>query len=169
MNDLEKALKQKKRANRLFIWGLGIIEIGLVVFILFNSLKGLWDGTSVFSIIALDLILLWMGILIAYYAWAIYFYNINLGLTNESWARIKEEKEKIRELEELGEDTSNIEPPLIPEDNPYGNQGLGLPPGTIRGTLALTLMMGAFSLFIFSMGDNSQIFEGNSFLYDNFD
>ncbi|OQX72217.1 MAG: hypothetical protein B6D61_14605 [Bacteroidetes bacterium 4484_249] len=99
MNDLEKALKQKKRANRLFIWGLGIVEIGLVVFILFNTFMGILEGTSVFSIIALDLVLLWMGILIAYYAWAIYFYNINLGLTNESWARLNEQAQKIKELE----------------------------------------------------------------------
>ena len=169
MNDLEKALKQKKRANRLFIWGLGIVEIGLVVFILFNTFMGILEGTSVFSIIALDLVLLWMGILIAYYAWAIYFYNINLGLTNESWARLNEQAQKIKELEELGEDTSNIERLSCPEENPYGNQSLGLPPGTVRGTLALTLMIGAFSLFIFSMGDNSQIFEGNSFLYDSFE
>lgn len=169
MNNLLEALKSKKRANVLFIGGIAFAEIVLIVFILLNTLKGIWDGTSVFSIVALDLILLWVGLLIAFYAWAIYFYNINLGLTNESWAKIKEEKDKIEELEELGEDTSQMEHPSYPEENPYGNQSLGLPPGTIRGTLALTLLIGGFSLFIFSMGDNSQIYEGDSFIYDSFD
>ncbi len=168
MSNLADVLKKKKWSNILFIGAMTVVEAGIFLLFFFNTVKGILDGISLFNIVALDLILLWVGILVGYYSWAIYFYNINLGLTNEDWVRIKEGRKKIQELRELGVDTSNMREPAHPMENPYGNQSMGLPGGTIRGTLALTLMVGGLSLFMFSMG-NSQIFEGNSFIYDNFE
>ncbi len=168
MSNIEKALKKKKLYNILFVGSMAVVETGIFLLFFFNTIKGIMDGISLFNIVALDLILLWIGILVGYYAWAIYFFNINLGLPNAEWTRIEEEKKRIKELRELGVDTSNIQEPARPLENPYANQSMGLPGGTIRGTLALTLMIGGLSLFMFSMG-NSQIFEGNNFIYDNFE
>lgn len=123
---------------------------------------------SIFSLVALDLVLLWLGIIIGYLAWGIYFYNINRGLTNESWAIIKAEKDKKEKLREAGIEDCSESKSDFPEENLYKDESLGLPPGTVRATLTLTLMVGALSLFIYSMGD-SQIKEGDSFIYDSFE
>ena len=95
MNLIDKAKKNKKTMNRLFVFCIGLIEFIILVIIaatwyfLFCSedLK-----TDIYGVIAIDMIVLWIGILIGYYAWAIYFYNINLGLTNEDWAEIRQKE-----------------------------------------------------------------------------
>jgi len=165
---LQIAKTQKRLLNRIFVGLIGLVEL-IILFIMGLSISEMFTGEiSIFSLVALDLVLLWLGIIIGYLAWAIYFYNINLGLTNESWASIKASKDKQEKLREAGiEDTTGSKSDY-PEENVYKDESLGLPPGTVRATLTLTLMIGALSLFIYSMG-NSQINEVGSFIYDSFE
>lgn len=163
---IQKVKKQKHRLNRLFVGSIAFVEVLILLIIAYSILRTITDEISVFSVIALSLMLIWIGVVIGYLAWANYFYNINLGLTNESWKELKQKKERAEEMRAIGEEPGEITE--LPEDNPYNTQSMGLPPGTIRATLTLTLMIGAISLFIYSMG-NSQIDEGESFIYDNFE
>lgn len=167
-NTLQKAKTQKHILNRLFIGLMAFVELLLVIILAISILKMFSGEISIFSMIALDLILLWLGLIIGYLAWGIYFYNINLGLTNESWTSIKASKDKQEKFREAGiEDTTGSKSDY-PEENIYKDESLGLPPGTVRATLTLTLMVGSLSLFIYSMG-HTQIQEGNSFIYDSFE
>lgn len=163
---IQKSNRKKRRLNQLFVGSIAFIELMLLLIIAYSIFRTFTDEISVFSVIALSLMLLWIGLIIGFLAWATYFYNINLGLTTESWKEIKRKQQRAEDLRAAGEDPGKV--PEIPEDNPYSTQSLGLPPGTIRATLTLTLMIGAISLFIYSMG-NSQIDEGDSFIYDNFE
>ncbi len=163
---VNKAKKSKKKLNRLFVWSIILVEILLLFLTAYCIFQSATGYITVFSCVAVSVFLIWLGVIIGYLAWSIYFYNINLGLTNESWAILKEKSEKAEKLREIGiEPTDETNPP---EDNPYNSQSLGLPPGTVRATLTLTLMIGAVSLFIYSMG-HPHITEGDSFLYDNFE
>ena len=112
---------------------------------------------ELYNLIALGVLLIWFGILVAYYAWAIYFYNINLGLTNQDWAEIRVRRQYSPEGAED-----------VPSENPNNDQTLGLPTGTVRGTLALTLMIGGLAMTIAALGMDSFMKE-NTFLVDNFD
>jgi len=79
--------------------------------------------------------------LICYYVWALYFYNINLGWSDDKWTRFRGQKEDAS-------DTT-----AAPNENPHSEETLGLPPGTVRGTIALTLLVGGLALTIAT--DNS--------------
>ena len=165
---LHRSTNEKRTLNRLFIGLIGLVELIILLIMGLSFTKMLSGEISIFSLVALNLVLLWLGIIVGYLAWAIYFYNINRGLTNESWAALKAEKikrEKMRDagLAECGDTNENF-----PQENVYKDESLGLPSGTVRATLTLTLMVGALSLFIYSMGD-SQIREGDSFIYDSFE
>jgi hypothetical protein len=129
---------------------LGILLIGLMV--LFFAGK---EKLDIYSTIGIGIIIVWIGVLIVYYSWAIYFYNVNLGLTDKDWQRI----------EEAGND--NI-PVQVRDENPEKGESLGLPAGTIRGTLALTVIIGGLALFIASLGRNN-ILRDNQVLVDYFD
>lgn len=157
-NKIARSINNKRFLNRLFIGLLCLIEVillGAIAYIVIQFIKG--PGEEVYNYIALVLMLIWFGILVAYYAWAIYFYNINLGLTNEDWAEIRERRQYTAEGVEDG-----------PIENPNINNTLGLPTGTVRGTLALTLMMGGLAMTIAALGMESFMKE-NTFLIDNFD
>ncbi|HEX3006541.1 MAG TPA: N-acetylmuramidase family protein, partial [Bacteroidales bacterium] len=88
-----------------------------------------------------------------------YFYNINLGLTNEDWDKIAQSKENnllINNQESCADDR---------EKNPYIDQTFGLPPGTVRGVLALTLLFCAVGMMIYSMGQTGNA--DSQFMQDN--
>jgi hypothetical protein len=106
--------------------------------------------------IAISIVLIWFIIFLPYLAWAVYFYNINLGRTNEEWEQIN------RRNLELGP-TEQISP-----ENPYRDETFGLPRGTIRGALAITLMVGALSLMILAIG-HPTIIKENEFFHENFE
>lgn len=106
--------------------------------------------------IAISIVLIWFTIFLPYLAWAVYFYNINLGRTNEEWEQIN------RKNQELGPDEQ------ISPENPYRDETFGLPRGTIRGALAITLMVGALSLMILAIGHPTIIRE-NEFFHENFE
>lgn len=155
---ITRTIKSKRLLNKVFVGLMCLLELillGAIAYIIVEIAKG--PGDKIYELIALGLLILWFGILAAYYAWAVYFYNINMGLTNESWARIREEikynPEAIRE---------------IPKHNPNINETLGLPKGTVRGSLALTLMMGGLAMTIVAIGMPETLDE-STFLVDNFD
>lgn len=158
LNKIARSIKNKKFLNSLFIFLMCLIELiilGAITYIIVQMIKGPDD--EFYNLIALGILLIWFGILVAYYAWAIYFYNINLGLTNEDWAEIRERRQYAPE---------GVED--VPTENPNNDQTMGLPNGTIRGTLALTLMIGGLSMTIAALGMEGFIKE-NTFLVDNFD
>ncbi len=161
---IETSLINKRLMNRIFIGSIILLELILlsaIVLIAFRLCHILTDennnGKELYSLIAMGLMLLWIGVLVAYYAWAIYFYNINLGLTNQDWAEIRERKQYLPEGEMQ-----------LPTENPNAVQTLGLPPGTLRGTIALTLLVCSIALAIASLGMDSNV-KVNTFLVDNFD
>lgn len=163
---LDDAKKSVKILNKVFFFGILFILVLLLSMIVITAFQLVFGNISIYSFVAISLILIWLGLLVGYLAWSIYFYNINLGLTNESWAELKEKR--ISEDESSFADQTLNKKVSGPQDNIYKEESLGLPPGTIRGTLALTLMIGGLALFIYSMGD-PKIQEGNSFIYDNFE
>ncbi|WP_372774601.1 hypothetical protein [Mangrovibacterium sp.] len=163
-NRIEKSIVNKKKLNYIFLGCMILVEF-LILVALITILIKLWclgmEGPDsikhFYSMCAMGLMLLWIGILIAYYAWAIYFYNINMGLTNQDWAEIRERRMYVPE----GQTDE-------PTENPNAGQTLGLPPGTVRGTIALTLLICGIALAIASLGFDSSI-KANTFLVDNFD
>lgn len=163
---LDDAKKSVSILNKVFFFGILFILVLLLSMIVITTFQLILGNIVIYSFVAINLILIWLGLLIGYLAWSIYFYNINLGLTNESWAELKEKR--ISEDESIFAEQTLNKKVSGPQDNIYKEESLGLPPGTIRGTLALTLMIGGLALFIYSMGD-PKIQEGNSFIYDNFE
>jgi hypothetical protein len=107
--------------------------------------------------IGISIILIWFMIFLPYLAWAVYFYNINLGMTNEEWESLK------RKNEEMANGEKKIEPA-----NPYKDETFGLPPGTIRGSLAITLMVGALAMFVVAIG-HPTVLHNNEFFHENFE
>jgi len=151
------AKRNKKRMNRLFIGCMGLVELLLLILIFVITWKAFErdDVNFIYKMISIDIILLWIGVLIGYYAWVIYFFNINLGLTNEDWAEIR--------LKER-----NGEPVEVRQKNPHWDQTLGLPEGTIRGTLALSLAVGALAMLVASLGIDTTM-SANELFIDAFD
>ena len=158
MDDLIAIAKRnKRRMNRLFIGCMGLVELMLFILIIIITWKAFHSSNEnfIYKMISINIILLWIGILVGYYSWVIYFFNINFGLTNEDWAEIRE---KAR----------NGEPVQYPTTNPNRDQTLGLPEGTVRGTLALSLAVGALAMLVASLGiDNTM--SANELFIDTFD
>ena len=156
-NYIKEALEDKKKINKTLKYiaiGFGVFLGLALVAIVYQLFFG--NPDDFFNMIALAVIIVWFGILTGYYAWAIYFYNINLGLTDEDWAEIRERKKY------------NPEGVDEPKQNPNINQTLGLPTGTVRGTIALTLLVGGVAMTIAGLG-MEHILEPNAFLVDNFE
>lgn len=125
------------------------------------------ENYDFYSQLALVIFLLWLVLIVVYYVWAIHRYNSNYGLSNEEWkilypelyakaSKREEFKKRRAELEQRalatqatkteqgaagepqGTDGGSLKEP---SENPYKTDSFGLPPGTVRGTLALTLLV----------------------------
>ncbi len=130
-----------------------------IIFLLFVSglIVHAVNGSGKFLVnLAITIIISWIILLICYYAWALYFYNINMGWSDDRWTRFRQEQED-----------PTVEPDAR-NKNPHDEQTLGLPPGTVRGTIALSLLIGALSLTIASFGMENAT-KPNLILIDNFD
>lgn len=103
------------------------------------------------------IIITWLIALVSYYAWAIYFYNVNLGWSDEKWQRFR-----TQEAESEGSQGP------APNENPYADQTFGLPPGTVRGTIAISLVIIAMALTIASISMDSTV-RSDVMMIDNFD
>lgn len=145
----------KKFLNWIFILAMGIVEL-VLIYLLFYVIGNITaENGNLFKSLALGIIIMWIAILVGYLAWAVYFYNINLGLTNEDWDEVKQLKAEGKHVCER-------------EHNPHANETLGLPPGTVRGIMALSLLMGALSMMIAALGSDNTYSE-NVFFVDNFE
>lgn len=123
------------------------------------ALIGIRSSDQFFFHLATAIILNWIVLLIGYYIWAIFFYNINMGWTDDDWDSLeqrKQEGDKNRIAEEE------------PTVNPHANETLGLPPGTIRGTIALSLLVTGLAMVIASFELNST-YKSNATFIDNFE
>jgi len=115
--------------------------------------------------VALTIMALWIIILISYFTWAIHFYNVNAGYTNQDWETIYEgiRKRKAEGLEISADD-------LKQPENPYKDEALGIPSGAVRGTIALSMMVIGLVMLILFIGDASNVmatkyeFFSNAFL-----
>lgn len=158
---LERAadmLKSKRNLNWLLLFLFALIELvvlTLMAFTLIDYLKTDTRGIGISHLVSIELILLWVGVIIGYYGWSIYFYNINFGLTNQDWFEIREKTAK-------GEDVQ------VPNENPHHKETLGLPKGTVRGTIALTVMIGGLSMTIYSFGLGAE-YQSDSMIVDHLD
>lgn len=148
---------KKDKIGKYFFRATICIEILLLallaIVIFFHSSFGI--KLSLFSIMGISIIILWIAVLIAYYAWAIYFYNINLGLTDHDWEQIAIARNTENPMEER-------------DENPHSVESLGLPPGTVRGTIAITLLVGALAMTLVLFGEGSRL-KDNEIFVDNFD
>ena len=112
-------------------------------------------GSNFLTNLSITIIISWLVLLVSYYAWALYFYNVGLGWSDDKWHRFRIDKE---------------DPTAVPHarnKNPHDEETLGLPPGTVRGTIALTLLVGALALTIASFGMDSSV-KSNTVMIDNF-
>jgi hypothetical protein len=132
----------------VFFKGTIIFAITLVLVTLFYSVLMYIDKKNLFSIVGLLIMVIWIAVFMIYFVWSVYHFNINFGITDGEWAKIAESK---RDAREFGIDLpdSGVREPLY---NPYRSQTFGLPPGTVRGMIAFTLLFGGISLLISSMG-----------------
>jgi N-acetylmuramoyl-L-alanine amidase len=135
-----------------FISGL-LLAIGIIaaVIVYFSS------GNNIFKSLGLIISIIWAVAFLKYFVWSVYFYNINYGLTDNDWKRIDKAKARKRNNEEV--DPKELKEP---ERNPYDKETFGLPQGTVRGMIAFTLLFGAISMLIVSMGNESRIDENSA-------
>jgi MFS family permease len=143
--EIVPAKTERNSMYKIFFYGICGIIVALI-------LIGLWGvyalHNSAFHSIAMAVIILWACVFLGYFMWGVYFYNINLGITEEEWERIEENKRKKSRGEYYSEDELKEEPRF----NPYADQTFGLPPGTVRGMIAFTLLFGSISMLIMSIG-----------------
>nr|MBI1230115.1 DUF3380 domain-containing protein [Cytophagales bacterium] len=145
-----KAKDQNKNNNpyhTFFFRGTVILTSLLTLFGIFGSFFVYVEHGNLFQAVGLATAVIWIAVFLVYFMWSVYFYNINYGLTDEDWNRIYEAKERQKEGLSMQEGELDV-----PQYNPFRSQTFGLPPGTVRGMIAFTLLMGGMSLLITSFG-----------------
>ena len=137
-------------------WGAWLFPILITVnMILFMFMFTPRVKELFFFILAAAIIVAWLLILTVYYVWAIYFYNINRGWTDKDW---DDQENKVLATGSAPE----------PDENPNAAESLGLPPGTIRGTIALSIVVGGMAMMIASLAMPDRLLQ-NEFLIDHFE
>lgn len=144
-------------------WLIGLVIIIFAIITLLGIL-GIVAGDTcascvVYNALGFVVIMLWSCIFVSYFIWASYFYNINFGISDKEWKKIEQAKNNRSEGKQF--DPEDIEDE--PQYNPYNDETFGLPPGTVRGMIAFTLLFGAIALLIVSFGMNNEIEPGNFF------
>lgn len=153
--------------SRFFFWGIRVIILILLVmgamgvYLILDSNIG---NSAIFKAVGLGIVTVWTCVFLAYFIWAIYYYNINMGLTDEEWKKIDEAKEDKRLGNFYNQDDIDEEPKY----NPYADQTFGLPSGTVRGMIAFTLLFGAIAMLVVSFGMTNEI-DPNSLFWDQYD
>ena len=136
----------------ILIGALGFPALVFLNTIVFRLI--LAPGEGFFFVLATAIVVSWILMLTLYYVWAIYFYNINRGWTDKDW---EDHKNSVLVQGEEGEpDVQNRE------------HTLGLPAGTVRGTIALSVLVGGMAMLIASLAMPGK-FSENEFLVDNFE
>ncbi|GGF30683.1 N-acetylmuramidase domain-containing protein [Echinicola rosea] len=143
----EKRRIYRNKYHDVFFKGTVIFAILLAVLGVVYGFISYLEGGNPYRIVGLLITVIWIAVFMIYFVWSVYFYNINYGLTDEEWEKIAKAKEMsaygLQEVE------AGIAEPLY---NPYRSQTFGLPPGTVRGMIAFTLLIGGMSLLISSYG-----------------
>lgn len=129
-----------------------LIGVTYAVYVIFEKSN---EDPNMYASLATALVINWMIVLVSYYIWAIQFYTVNFGWSISAWERHAAAPEKDEKKKE-------------PEANPNHGESLGLPEGTIRGTIAVTLLVGALAMMIASLGMDSRLNQ-NEFFVDNFE
>ncbi len=154
----------KTSHHKMFFGGVNFLAIIMLLLGLFGAFLIMADESgNAFQAVAVIILLIWAVIFLRYFTWAVYHYNVNFGLTDDDWEKIY----KAKEEKALGLD---VTPEALdePQYNPYRSQTFGLPPGTVRGMIAFTLLFGGLALFIASMGMRGEMNE-NVFFWDHFE
>lgn len=151
--------------RKVFFSGVNVLGIILLLIGFASSFFIITGGErgAVFKAAGLMIMIVWSVIFLRYFVWALYYYNINYGITDKDWAKIfTAKKDKLAGLKIIeGSDQG-------PSQNPYRDETFGLPPGTVRGMIAFTLLFGAIGLTVVSMGLEFEL-DPNSILWDNFE
>lgn len=150
----DEVVKSKLGQTQVILFAAaGIVALLYIAGILVHAFN---SGGKFLLNLSATIIVAWIVMLICYYVWAIYFYNINLGWSDDKWRRARDTEE------DPSAETD------APNRNPHSEETLGLPPGTVRGTIALTLLVGGLALTVGSFGMETSI-SSNQVLVDNFD
>src|SRR6185436_15536936 len=134
--------------------GLAGVALGAAVALLLRARPA--SGEAAPLVLAALVMLVWLGLVVAYYVWAIRRYAVNNGLSDHEWkvlypalyagelemARYQKLNQELLETQRaLSEAGVKQAPFVVPQDNPHASDSFGLPPGTVRGTLALTALV----------------------------
>lgn len=160
--------EKKNEMYQFFFNGLKIVIlillcIGLIgVYAIMTSTDAGPD--AIYNAVGLGIAVIWACIFLGYFVWAVYFYNINLGLTEEEWIKIDAAKEAKRNGDYYAQSDLDDEPKY----NPYHSETFGLPGGTVRGMIAFTLLFGAIAMLVVSMGMSNEL-DPSSMFWDQYE
>ncbi|WP_424961226.1 hypothetical protein [Ekhidna sp.] len=163
----ESKKKKPDSMSKFFFWGIRVIIFILLALGAFGVMMVFETNTgesAVFKAIALGIVTLWACIFLSYFIWAVYYYNVNLGLTDEEWNKIYQAKEDKRQGNFYNQDDIDAEP----EYNPYKDETFGMPNGTVRGMIAFSLLFGAIALLVVSFGMTNEI-DPSSLFWDQYE
>ena len=160
-------IKNAILAVALFFLIVIIINIGLYAAWFLTHRAPNAASADVFQILAASVIITWIMLVIGYYIWAIRFYCINLGWTDEDWAA-KGGKLSASDSEDIGKATSVTPDTVEPTENPNKDQSMGLPDGTVRATIALSMLVAGLAMTIASFSMNNT-FPLNALFIDHYE
>jgi hypothetical protein len=152
--------RERASVYKFFFYGNRIV---IFIFLL----AGVWAAVTisiyneagtlyVYQTLGVVVLILWGVVFLSYFIWAIYFYNVNYGLPEEEWDKINDEKKKLANGLPYTQEILDDEPKY----NPYQDQTFGLPPGTVRGMIAFTLLFGALCILFVRIGVKNEIDAG---------
>ena len=148
--------------QKAIVAAIGYLVLVIVICYAINWMAckpGVAEKTSdIYHHLSISVIIAWILYLIGYYVWAIYFYNVNEGWTDEDWEKYDKNPGGIPGL--VSEEA--------PEGNPNKGESLGLPPGTVRATLALSLMIAGLAMLIASFSMDRS-YSASQIYVDNFE
>lgn len=133
--------------HNFFFRGTAVLTMVLTLLGILGAIFIYADDGNLFQSVGLVISVIWIGAFLMYFMWAVYHYNINYGLTDLDWEKIFEARERYRQGFPVKQTELDA-----PTSNPYRAQTFGLPPGTVRGMIAFTLLIGGMSLLIVSFG-----------------
>lgn len=138
---VEGAAKSHNPYHRFFFTSTRVISVLLAILGAVAAALIYMDNGNLFHAIGLLVVVIWLVIFLRYFMWAVYHYNINYGYTDKDWERVFEARAQGKTVE-------------APTKNPYRSQTFGLPPGTVRGMIAFTLLFGGMALLVASFGSD---------------
>jgi N-acetylmuramoyl-L-alanine amidase len=133
--------------HNFFFSNTRLLTVILTLAGLLGALFVYFQHQNLFQALGLVVSVIWVAVFLRYFMWSVYHYNINYGLTDEDWKKIEEARRLYKEGQPVNEEDLKA-----PDKNPYRSQTFGLPPGTVRGMIAFTLLLGGLSLLIVSFG-----------------